>query len=225
MAIYDYNTNTVGEQLTPPVLRMPKFLAWLYTLVKPIQNLHDLIFSDYKIGNVYSSYNNATTYNFGERVQYLDKAIYEVTYTDINGIAGNVTGVIPTNTIFWTKVNDVFIGTDERVKYSAQKILFEQALNTFFITSGIYIQNNFASIGNVFVMDTTSEESSIISYSNDYQPDFMDYSAIYLNNIYDYTIYVPITFYTSLGVQADTLITTYANKYNLAGMQFNIITY
>ena len=217
MAIYDYNSDIIGEQLTPPVLRMPKFLAWIYVLAKPLQNLHDIIFTDYKIGNVYTLYNNSATYNFGDRVRYLDKSIYECIKISV--------GNLPTNDVYWVKINDVFIGTDERVKYSAQKILFEQALNTFFITSGIYIQNNFASIGNVFVMDTTSQESSIISYSNDYQPDFMDYTASYPNNIYDYTIYVPIAFYTSLGTDAYTLISTYANKYNLAGMQFNILTY
>jgi hypothetical protein len=218
MAIYDYNSNTVAEQLTPPTLRGSKFLAWLYVLVKPIQDLHDLIFSDYKTGNVYSDYNNLTTYNFGERVRWTDKAIYEC-------IATTSLGNLPSDATKWIKVNDVFIGTDERVKYSSQKLLYEQALNTFFITTGIYIQNNFVSVGNVFVMDSTSEGSSIMSYSNDYQPDFMDYTATYSTAIYDYTIYVPILFYASLGTNANTIISTYANKYKLAGMQFNVITY
>ena len=151
MAIYDYNSNTVAEQLIPPTLRGSKFLAWLYVLVKPIQNLHDLIFSDYKTGNVYANYNNLSTYVFGNRVRYTDKSIYEC-------IATTSLGNLPTNTAKWVKVNDLFIGTDERVKYSSQKLLYEKALNTFFITSGIYIQNNFVSVGNVFVIDSTSEK-------------------------------------------------------------------
>ena len=218
MAIYDYNTNTVAEQLTPPTLRGSKFLAWLYVLAKPIQNLHDLIFSDYKTGNVYTNYNNLSTYVFGDKVRYTDKAIYEC-------IAITSLGNLPSNTTKWVKVNDVFIGTDERVKYSSQRLLYEKALNTFFITTEIYITNNFVSVGNVFVMDTTSEESSIISYSNDYQPDFMDYTATYSNTVYDYTIYVPSSFYASLGANANTIIYTYADKYKLAGMQFNVIPY
>lgn len=218
MAIYDYNTNTVAEQLSPPTLRGNKFLAWLYVLAKPIQNLHDLIFSDYKVGNVYYNYSNVATYGFTDRVRWADKAIYECIVT-------TSLGNLPSNTTKWVKVNDVFIGTDERVKYSAQKLLFEQALNTFFITSGIYITNNFTTVGNVFVMDTTSEESSIMSYSNDYQPDFMDYTATYSTALFDYTINVPLVFHTTLGANASTIISTYANKYNLAGMQFNVITY
>ena len=217
MAIYDYNSNTVAEQLSPPTLRGSKFLAWLYVLAKPIQNLHDLIFSDYKVGNVYSDFGFFTQYYKGDRVRYLDKAIYECISDSLNN---NCTDIA-----YWVKVNDVFIGTDERVKYSAQKLLFEQALNTFFITSGIYITNNFTTVGNVFVMDTTSEESSIISYSNDYQPDFMDYTATYSTALFDYTINVPLAFHTTLGTNASTIISTYANKYNLAGMQFNVITY
>jgi hypothetical protein len=53
----------------------------------------------------------------------------------------------------------------------------------------------------------------------------MDYTATYSTAIYDYTIYVPILFYASLGTNANTIISTYANKYKLAGMQFNVITY
>ena len=218
MAIYDYNSNTVAEQLSPPTLRVSKFLAWLYVLAKPIQNLHDLIFSDYKVGNVYYNYSNVATYGFSDRVRWTDKAIYEC-------IVSTSLGNLPSNTTKWVKVNDAFIGTDERVKYSAQRIIFESALNTFFITSGIYITNNFTTVGNVFVMDTTSEESSIISYSNDYQPDFMDYTATYSTALFDYTIYVPSFFYASLGANANSIISTYANKYNLAGMQFNVIPY
>jgi hypothetical protein len=217
MAIYDYDSNIVAEQLSPPTLRNGKFLAWLYVLVKPLQNLHDLIFSDYKVGNVYSVYSNATTYNFGTRVRYLDKAIYECIKTSV--------GNLPTNSVYWIKVNDIFIGTDERVKYSAQKLLFEYALNKFFITSGIYITNNFIYVGDVFVMDTDSTESSVMPLDSFYQEDYMDLTATYASGIYDYTIFFPISDYTTLGFSANAIIRTFADKYNLAGMQYNIQTY
>lgn len=225
MAIYDYDSNIVADQLTPPVLRNSKFLAWLYVLVSPIQNRWSLIFNDYKIGNVYSDFNVLTTYNFGDRIRWTDKAIYEATYTNSLGVAESFNGVYPSDILFWTKVNDIFIGTDERVKYSAQKILFESALNTFFVTSGIYITNNFVSVGNVFVMDSTSAESSFMSYSNDSQDDYMDLTATYSTDTFDYTIFVPLAFHTSLGINASTIISTFADKYNLAGMQFNVLTY
>jgi hypothetical protein len=225
MALYDFDNEIVAEQLTPPVLRESKLLAWLYVLTKPIQNKWALIFEDYKDESVYSNYNGATTYNFGDRVIWDDKAVYEATYTNPLGVAESFSGTPPSVLLFWTKVNDIFIGANERVKYSSQKLLFEYALNKFFITSGIYITNNFVDTGNVFVMDTDSTESSLMPLDSLYQEDYMDYTATYATAIYDYTIFVPVAFHTSLGANADGLIANFANKYNLEGMQYNILTY
>ena len=225
MALYDFDSEIVAEQLTPPVLRQPLMLAWLYVLVKPIQNKWALIFEDYKNESVYSDYSGAATYNFGDRVIWDDKAVYEATYTDSDGVAQSFSGEAPSNIIFWTKVNDIFIGAKERVKYSAQKLLFEYALNKFFRTTGIYITNNFVDSGNVFLMDDTSENSSVMPLDSLYQEDYMDYTATYATAIYDYTIFIPAAFHTSLGSSADGLITNFANKYNLEGMQYDIQTY
>lgn len=180
MDIYDYDIDIVNSQLTPPVLRQNKLLAWLRVLAVPIENLWHLIFNDYRLGNVYPDYDNSATYNFGDRVQYTDKCVYEAGYIDANGDPQSFNGVLPTNTLFWVKVNEIFIGSDERVKYSAQKILFEYALNKFFITTGIYIQNNFIDVGDVFVMDTLSTESSVMPLDSAYQEDYMDYTATFV---------------------------------------------
>jgi hypothetical protein len=217
MAIYDYDNEIVAEQLTPPTLRESKFLAWLYVITKPIQNFWSLIFQDYKIGSNYPDFGFFTQYYVGDRVLFADKAIYECIKNSLNNSC--------LDNVFWTKVNDIFIGTDERVKYSAQKLLFEYALNKFFITSGIYITNNFIDVGDVFVMDTDSTESSVMPLDSFYQEDYMDLTATYASGIYDYTIFVPISDYTTLGASANAIIRTFADKYNLAGMQYNIRTY
>jgi hypothetical protein len=217
MAIYDYDNEIVAEQLTPPTLRESKFLAWLYVITKPIQNFWSLIFQDYKIGSNYTDFGFFTQYYVGDRVLFADKAIYECIKNSLNNSC--------LDNVFWTKVNDIFIGTDERVKYSAQKLLFEYALNKFFITSGIYITNNFIDVGDVFVMDTDSTESSVMPLDSFYQEDYMDLTATYASGIYDYTIFVPIADYTTLGASADAIIRTFADKYNLAGMQYDIQTY
>ena len=49
MAIYDYDNQIVGEQLTPPVLRTAKQLSWINTLTAAVQNLWSLIFEDYRV--------------------------------------------------------------------------------------------------------------------------------------------------------------------------------
>ena len=217
MAIYDYDNQIVGEQLTPPVLRTTKQLAWINTLTAAIQNLWSLIFEDYRVGSVYPDYGFFTQYYVGDRVLFADKSIYECISNSLN--------ISCLDTTKWVKVNDIFIGSDERVKYSAQKLLFEYALNKFFISSGIYITNNFIDVGDVFVMDTDSTESSVMPLDSFYQEDYMDLTATYASGIYDYTIFVPIADYTTLGSSANAIIRTFADKYNLAGMQYDIQTY
>jgi len=217
MAIYDYDNQIVGEQLTPPVLRTTKQIAWINTLTAAVQNLWSLIFEDYRVGSVYPDYGFFTQYYIGDRVLFADKSIYECISNSLN--------ISCLDTTKWVKVNDIFIGSDERVKYSAQKLLFEYALNKFFITSGIYITNNFIDVGDVFVMDTDSTESSVMPLDSFYQEDYMDLTATYASGIYDYTIFVPIADYTTLGSSANAIIRTFADKYNLAGMQYDIQTY
>jgi len=217
MAIYDYDNQIVGEQLTPPVLRTAKQLSWINTLTAAVQNLWSLIFEDYRVGSVYPDYGFFTQYYVGDRVLFTDKSIYECISNSLN--------ISCLDTTKWVKVNDIFIGSDERVKYSAQKLLFEYALNKFFISSGIYITNNFIDVGDVFVMDTDSTESSVMPLDSFYQEDYMDLTATYASGIYDYTIFVPIADYTSLGSSANAIIRTFADKYNLAGMQYDIQTY
>ena len=217
MAIYDYDNQIVGEQLMPPVLRTDKQLSWINTLTAHVQNLWSLIFEDYRVGSVYPDYGFFTQYYVGDRVLFADKSIYECISNSLN--------ISCLDTTKWVKVNDIFIGSDERVKYSAQKLLFEYALNKFFITSGIYITNNFIDVGDVFVMDTDSTESSVMPLDSFYQEDYMDLTATYASGIYDYTIFVPIADYTTLGSSANAIIRTFADKYNLAGMQYDIQTY
>jgi hypothetical protein len=217
MAIYDYDNQIVGEQLTPPVLRTAKQLSWINTLTAAVQNLWSLIFEDYRVGSVYPDYGFFTQYYVGDRVLFADKSIYECISNSLN--------ISCLDTTKWVKVNDIFIGSDERVKYSAQKLLFEYALNKFFISSGIYITNNFIDVGDVFVMDTNSTESSVMPLDSFYQEDYMDLTATYASGIYDYTIFVPIADYTTLGSSANAIIRTFADKYNLAGMQYDIQTY
>jgi hypothetical protein len=202
----------------PPILRTPKFLAWIYVIVKPVQKLWQLVFEDYAVGSAYLDYSNVTTYSLGDKVRWDDKSIYEL-------ITSASLGNNPTDTINWVKINDLFIGVNERIKYSAQKLLFEYALNRFFITSGIYIQNNFINASTNFVMSTTSESSSVIPLNSAHQIDYMNLNPVYVTDIYDYTIFVPAVFYASLGVNAEGIVRTFADKYNLAGMQYNVDTF
>jgi len=224
MSIYQIDTSYVSEQLTPPKLRNVKLLAWLKVLLKPISNLFDVNFLDYKIGNVYTDYSGATTYSFGDKVMYIDKSIYEL-------IVATSTGVDPVNTTNWIKINDVFIGCDERIKYNAQKLLFEYALNKFFLVpvvgDQIYIDNQIT-FETPFIMGNTGDLSSSMPTNSINQISYLGNAYTYTSSSYDYTIYVPIAIFTALGTNTtnrENAIRFFADKYNLSGLIYNVIAY
>lgn len=230
MSIYNYNSNTVAEQLTPPILRSSKFLAWLYVLVNPIQNLWSRIFEDYTAGNPYTVYDVLTTYNFGDRVVYTNKSVYEATYL-VDGVATSFSGFDCLNGTYWTLVNDIYIGADERIKYNAQIILLEYALNKYYeCDSGsdqIYIENN-ANISSVFVMGNDSIYSSTMPNDSIYSETYMGNNPTFPNVSYDYVVWFPNATWLLLGNNYDNRlnnIKNFVNKYNLSGLKYIIDTY
>ena len=218
MSIYQIDVNYVANQLTPPKLRKPKLTAWLKVLVSPLLKFNQNSFIAYKEGDSSLDYDSFTIYNFGDRVRWTDKSIYEAKKSFFGGTD-------PSNTSHWTKVNDIFIACDERIKYSSQKILFEYALNKYFITSGIYITNNFVGAGNTFVMNESSTSNSLMPDKSVYQVDYLGTTTHYATSIFDYTINFPIADYAALGTDAENIIRSFADKYNLSGMRYNILTF
>lgn len=231
--IYDIDFNLQADNLNHPNRRKTKFSAFLHSLVYPLQRLHDFFFDYYVAGGTYTDFNVLTTYNFGDRVIWDDKCIYEASYVDTTGIPQSFNGIYPNNTAFWIKVNDTFIGVDERVKYNSQKLLFEYALNRFFRVAAlpadqIYITNNFIDAGVNFLMNTSSIESSLMPLNSVYQIHYMGLMPTYQTSVYDYTIFVPDAVYTALGSTANDreyAIRNFADKYNLAGMQYDVQSY
>lgn len=223
--LFDFDIDIVVPNLVAPVKRLPKYLAWLKSLATPIQQAWQFLFVDYKVGATYADFDVMATYAIGNCVIWTDKSVYTASYVNALGLAETFNGVYPNNTVFWTKINDNFIGIDERIKYNSQKLLFEYALNRFFRITGIYITNNFVTPTNVFVMGDSSASSSYMGDNSIYQSNYMNDVPVYNPDIYDYTIFFPIAYYTALGADADLIIKSFADIYNLAGMQYNVLTY
>lgn len=230
MSLYNYDSNIVAEQLTPPVLRKSKFLAWLYVIVKPIERLWSNFYNDYSNGVNYNVFDISTTYNFGDLVYY-SKSLYEATYTDLNGVAQSFSGVECTNSDFWTLINENYIGVNERIKYNAQIIVLERALNRWYeCDSGsdqIYLQNN-NTVSNIFLMGDTSQYSSTMPNESVYSETYMGLVATYPDISYDYIIWVPSAVFALLGTTYDNRINNiknFVNKYNLSGIKYKINTY
>jgi len=225
MSIFDITYPIQVNRLLPPDKRKAKMLAWLNALTYPIQWCRDILFNDYAKGSYANDWADIA-YTKGQRVRYIDNAVYE----NIQSV-GNASGILPTNSNYWYKILDIFIGVNERVKYNGQIIMYEFALNKYFrvgIAPFIFITNN--PIQSPFFISGLSEpfSSSVYEsgiYNSDYVGQEYNVSIKKQNN---YTINVPIALFNSLGATDDVraaIVKAQAEKYNVYGMIYNIISY
>lgn len=252
MSIYDVDIANQTVLLLPPTKRKALTLQWLGIFGNKLQYLHDLVFGDYLTGNKDGQWQASTTYTYLKRVRYRDNAIYEV-----NNTAG-VNSIIPppqdiysdTNTSGnWIKVQDNFIGLQERVKYNSQKLVFEFALNkwfngTFRQSTGWDISGNPMPISDIFISAQPVDDHSFV-----FGVDETDSSAIYstdtdqlikavigntyLVNSYAFSINIPTALYDATipsdpsgkTVNKDNKVRAFADNYALGSKTYNIILY
>lgn len=216
--IFNVKFSLLWQQLTPPILRQTVQLAWGAVLLKPLQYLRDLIFDGYANGSTYPDYSGATAYVVGDRVRYIDRCIYECIL--------NTTGNAPTDVTYFRKVNDNFIGARERIRYNSQKIVFEYAINNWFMTTGIYV-SNVPKSASTFVMGNAGEYSSNMWNLSGTATTYLT-NAYLAPSEYDCTIYVPLAFYNSLDTTNEKrtdIIKSFADKYIILGVKYNVTTY
>jgi hypothetical protein len=193
------------------------------------------MFGTFKDGNAAALYSGATAYAVGNQVKYTDKSIYQCWVAS--------TGNLPTNTNYWFKIQDNFVGIEPRCKYNAQHILFEWALNEWFGTTFVNVPGNsdiWIGPGSpsdvVLYVGFTEVNSSLIVYGNGEAQTFIQ--AINIANTGDeFTINVPIAVANALTIPPATdiapnisannenIIRQIADLYNYAGITYNVITY
>jgi len=233
MSIYDYDITNATANLTPPHKRKPTTLAFLSIFNWMLQKLHYLFFYSYADGDAAGDWISGVTYVFESKTRY-NNAIYEC----ING-TGVTSAINPaTDTTNWIKVQDSFIGCRERVKYTGAKISIEFALNRYFKlvttlpflganhTTQIYITNNASSSNNFWLSNggLNARTSYLSNGSN--QRYFL--GNAYTPASYNFTIYVPIALFNSLGTTTanrEGVIRSVADKQVQCGKIYNIITY
>ncbi len=229
MTIYDIYFSQQTESLLPPDKRKPKTKALLQAFVSTLQYIRDLFFTEYTDGFTGDLWNVSTPYVLGDRVRYIDRSVYEALFAS--------TGVLPTDTIYWTKIQDVYVGLRERMRYNSRTMMLEFILNKWFEipyvlpwsranqVTQIYIVNN-QIYGNGFVMGQTGETSSMMPNSSAYQGTYLSNSFSYNTNTF--TIYVPTAVFNALdpdATNAENIIRAVANRYVISGMLYNILTY
>ncbi len=140
--IFDIDYEKQVKALIHPDYRISKTLAYLYSIIKPLQYLRDLVLGEYKTGSAYADWSSGSTYAKYDRVIYKDNSVYE---SKTSSNTNNLPSGAANSSTYWRKVNNSFIGYDERISWNGQIIVFENALNRYFRTSSpnrIYIVNN-----------------------------------------------------------------------------------
>jgi len=186
--------------------------------------------NSFKNGFNVITWNVATNYALGDTVRF-GVSVYEA-------LVANV-GIIPSSDEdTWLLVEKEFIGADERNKYNAGKMLFEYVLNRYLNTTAttvplIYITTNTIDV-NGFYMGADGDGTYGELGVNTNQNDFLGTS--YTLTQYAFTIYVPIALSNSFTSEAadvapaistnrENIVRGVADKYNLAGLLYNVITY
>ena len=224
--LYDFDIATITPNLTPNVKRVPKYLAWIKSLATPIQWAWNNLFVDWLNGSTYllfTSYSAIHFFNVGDRVIYIDKAVYEC----VSGIAKGFTNPLDSN---WIKINENFIGANERIKYTSQNITLEYALNNWFqnigATKQIFISTNIIS-STYFLMGYTGTYSSKMALNGQYSSSFMGLTPTYPTQI-NMTVNFPLALYNSLDIvpsNRDLIIRSFVDKYIVAGITYNIVNF
>ena len=223
---YSSNYNLLLENTLPPDKRVEPNLSWGKVFMSAIQYLHDLFFTTYADGFTGSLYSAASTYVKGDRVRFGDHKVYEASQAV-------PISTPPPNTTYWRLIQNNWIGVRERVKYNGQKMLLEYALNKWFDTlfrypptlSDIYLTNNVLDAGGFEIAASDTLSSSI--------PKNEIYSDAAIGNSYNtnqnaFTIFVPLAVYNAISadpLSREPIIRAFADKYVIAGIQYNVTTY
>lgn len=222
MSIYDVDYNKQAVELTPPDKRFAKQIAWIVTLFSPLKWLRDLIFTSYRTGST------APAYAPGVYMKYQQVVYRQSVYVSLmdNNTAS------PNDTSAWLKIQDNFLGAEQRVLYDGQKIVLEFALNQWFgtqfrqppSTSDIYLTMHPRPPA-VFVIGGTEANSSKV-YSDRSSEYVIDSYAF--TPYYNMTINVPIAVWTALDAvpaNRDKFVRSFADQYVISGIIYNIATY
>ena len=230
-SIYDIDFNLQAENILPPDKRKTKLLAYLKAIVLPVQILRDRFYNWYANGLTpgvdADFWGPGMGVGPGEYVIGPDNAVYEC----INPLGVSGLFVPPgLDTENYVKLQDVYIGLRERLKYNSRKIVLEYILNKWFRvdplpSDQIYIENHDI-YGTFFILGASGPTSSSMANSSLSQQYF-------LGNVYSYdanafTIWVPTAVFAAIDsdpTTAENIVRSIADKYVIAGMIYNVDTY
>lgn len=233
MSIYDINYNNIVGNLLPPQLRIESIKKWLYALLSPVQWLRDRFFYNYVDSGIYIYCDGITPLivnDSGTLVRFIDNSVWETQIDNVdtsiyNPTIGQTTNV-DGNTI-WIKIQDDFIGINERLMYSNQKMLFEYLLNNYFkhydggdkiVISTLDLSHNMFEIAEEDVYSAVVAEFDVDSL-------FWVSDGDEENVEFNFIIYVPEQVSIDLGINYEKIISQVVDKYNYMGLIYKIEIY
>ncbi len=229
MSLYDVDFDQLARDYYPTHKRLTNLLGVQYSFLKPLNDAN-LFFKYFREGGTFTAYSGATTYTYGQYVQYQRRVYYRNEVTD-----GYTSGITPVNTTYWVKILNSFIGSNERLKFGPSKLVYEYALNKIF---GTVFRQPSVGTSDIYITDLNTEDDTFYVGELDTdtaQVSETDQTALFFvpendpsGGESDYAINVPIAVYNALAatnVERDAIITSVANVYRLVGYNFDIVTY
>lgn len=215
---YDIDFSQQAIELSPVDKRTQENVGFIASLLSALQWTRDLIFGSYKKGAIAPAYSPGA-YNMFDQVLY-QNGVYESLIdenTDLPSAAN------------WRLIQPNFIGMDERILYSANKLIFESALNKWFGTqfrqppalSDIYI-TTVPRIVDGFIVGIISSESSDVGRT--VSSEFIGESYTAPVNL-NFIINIPVAVYNALGANKEQIVRNFADKINAAGLFYSINPY
>lgn len=223
----------------PEPKRIPKFIAWTQGLLSQMTRLN-FIFDSFRDGSVATYFDPLVSYSLNQDVIYL----YKVYKSLSGGNLGNTPDISPDE---WQLVQDIFIGAEERCRYTSGKLCLEWALNRYFYKE--LDDNGFPGFVQPDDPITPTDSSIFISYIDVEFPSFLvgidesessyigsdgstgwvtlseDFTA---ESSYRFSVNIPALVYASINSNsdiADTIIKEFLGKYLAVGIFYDIVTY
>ncbi len=216
--IFQIDYDQQAPELLPPDKRDAQTITLLQTVMKGIQWCRDRLFGGYKVGATDPNY-AAGAYNQFQTVIY-EKAVY---YSLIDNNTD-----LPSVTTSWLKVQDNFLGVDERVKFNGQHLVLEYAMNQRFggtfrppgssSNSDIYT-TKIAAVVSGFISAATEDFSSSVGQTTSTDKIGLSYPFVQINN---FQVNVLASVLAATNEQA---IRDFVNLYIPTGLNFIVVGY
>lgn len=231
--------NFLLNELPPDKRSFPYWKATFRGYLSQCKRLYN-IFKNRVNGTVCTEWSNSTSYSLDVEVFYQ----FSVYKSLVGSNFGNIPDLNPTK---WQLIQTTELGTELRSKFTFNKMIFEYALNKYFLkalnsngyvgfkqpnsatspaNSDIYVGTNVITYPSFIsgVTEATSDSSGYDS-STRYSTYDEDFSALVSNH---FTIYIPSTVFSTISsdpIVAETIVRRFADKYVITGMIYKVQTY